>query len=158
MEQNKDPLPKIGEDKKPVVDVTYAEPRFEEHQKDVNVEDVFGQFHMVTAVPTYVPKSFKDGIAFNTASSVMYYYDFTNNQWRTVGASILAGRGTMSAGVLDVTHAGITSNSICVATRHGSADSSAFPQIATGYTSGTTMRIFEGSFTKTWDIDYIIYY
>lgn len=150
----------MKDSKESVINPSYDEPKLGEPTKSVNAEDIFGQFHMVTAIPTYTPKSFRDGLAFNTSSATMYYYDFTNNVWKTVGttSSILAGNGTMVAGILDITNASITSSSRCVATRSGTADSSAFPQIATGYLSGTTMRIFEGSFTKTWSIDYIIYY
>ncbi len=167
MEQNTTPIPqiKIQGQKEPLLSVTHDETKLGTATPDVsnspvNIERVFGMPHMVTAIPTWSPKTFNDSFAFNTTTATMYYYDFVNKAWKTIGTSgsILAGNGTMTAGILDVTHAGITATSRCVATRSGSADSSAFPQIATGYQSGTTMRIFEGSFSKAWSIDYIIYY
>ncbi len=69
----------------------------------------------------------------------------------------LWGSGTMTAGVLDITDSRITSTSIGFALRKGSAATAGgFAQLAGGYLSGTTFRFFEGSFSTTWNIFYLI--
>lgn len=67
------------------------------------------------------------------------------------------GYGTMVAGNLYITDPRILSTSTCLALRKGSAGTAGgFAQLAAGYVSGTTFRVFEGSFSATWDIFYLI--
>lgn len=57
------------------------------------IEDIWGNFPMVTGIPTFTPRRFEEGIALDTSISQFYYYDFTNNAWKTVGSvTIFPGR------------------------------------------------------------------
>lgn len=72
-----------------IVDTTvldYQPPADPPPKQDIQIEQVFGKYPMVTAIPTYTPRFFRDAVAFNTSSNTFYYYDFTNNAWRTVGS------------------------------------------------------------------------
>lgn len=52
---------------------------------ETQLTDIFGNFPMVTGVPTWTPKTFAQSIAIDSTKSAIYVYDFTNNQWETVG-------------------------------------------------------------------------
>lgn len=48
------------------------------------IEDLWGQLPIVTTTPTWVPRKFRDGFAIDSTAAKFYYYDYTNNVWRTV--------------------------------------------------------------------------
>lgn len=70
---------------------------------------------------------------------------------------VIAGFGTMSGGKLDIVNPAINASSIGIAIRANSS-SSGVSQISGGLVNGPPlfMRFFEGSFSQTWDIFYII--
>lgn len=72
---------------KPLIEVKYDEPQMGAANFGGQIVEQFGQFQQVTAIPTWTPRTFRDSIALDTTSTKLYYYDFTNNQWRTLGAS-----------------------------------------------------------------------
>lgn len=59
---------------------------------ELRIEDVWGQFMQVTAVPTWVPKTIKESYAFNTTKGEFYYYETINNVWRTLTGTGSIGR------------------------------------------------------------------
>lgn len=61
------------------------------------IEDIFGFFPQVTTTPTWTPKTLRDSIALNTSTSTIYYYDFTNNSWRSSFNASYAGLVGVSA-------------------------------------------------------------
>lgn len=47
------------------------------------VEELWGTLPQVTTTPTWTPRTFREGLALDTSSDTIYYYDFTNNSWRS---------------------------------------------------------------------------
>lgn len=82
---------------KPLIEVKYDEPQMGGANFGGQIVEQFGNFPQVTTIPTWVPKTFRDSIALNTVSSNIYYYDFTNNQWRGFGGTSYAGHVDASA-------------------------------------------------------------
>lgn len=64
--------------------LNYQAPEFGEPAQTIQIEDIWGVLPQVTTTPTWVPKAFYQGLALNTASATLYYYDFKNNLWRTL--------------------------------------------------------------------------
>lgn len=82
----------------PVVKIAYEEPKIGNVPTDVNLEEIFGNLPMVTTTPTWVPMRFRDGIAMDTTTHRIWYYDFTHNVWKTIGGatSVLGTTGAVS--------------------------------------------------------------
>lgn len=80
---------------------------------EARLEDIWGYLPRVTAIPTWNPRRFYESIALDEASNTIYYYDFTNAQWREVPGAINESRfgGTATDGALSVT-SGTTTVSI----------------------------------------------
>lgn len=74
----------------------YNEPQSQTKDPDVNLEDVWGNLPMVTGIPTYSPKNFRDSIALDTTSGILYYYDLTNALWRQIGGGAVQYQGTVN--------------------------------------------------------------
>lgn len=72
---------------KPVVELKYNEPSLGVPDASVNLEDIFGNLGMVTTTPTWTPKKFIDGLALDSTTGKVYYYDFTNKVWKSIGGS-----------------------------------------------------------------------
>ncbi|SRR6266436_10069888 len=53
---------------------------------ETRLEDIWGKFIQVTAVPTWTPRTLRESIAFDTSAAKIYYYDFTNNAWKTASS------------------------------------------------------------------------
>lgn len=68
----------------PLVTVKYDEPALTSQQESVVLENIVGKLPMVTAVPTLIPRTFGQGLALDTTSNTLYYYDFTNNAWKVI--------------------------------------------------------------------------
>lgn len=47
------------------------------------VEELWGSFPVVNTSPTWTPRTLRDQIAFDYSRGRLYYYDFTNQQWRS---------------------------------------------------------------------------
>ena len=71
-------------------------------------------------------------------------------------SSLIYGRGTLAGGLLDIIDGRITSSSIGVAIRDGNSATGSFAQLSGGFQSGGVYRFFEGNFSATWTITYII--
>jgi len=74
----------------------------------------------------------------------------------TFAESATWGIGTMVGGILDVTHPSITSTSTGLATRANASGTAFVADLSAGYNSGTTFRFFEGTFSQTWEVFYLI--
>lgn len=70
-------------------------------------------------------------------------------------SNVISGRCTLSAGKFDVTDPRISSTSVVLATV-ANTSGAGLANIAAGYLSGTTIRIYEGTFSATWIVNYII--
>lgn len=66
------------------VKITYTEPNIGAPDGSMNLEEIFGMIPMVASIPTWTPIRFRDGFACDTTRAIIYYYDFTNNVWKTV--------------------------------------------------------------------------
>src|SRR3990167_6244946 len=73
-----------------------------EERQEARVEDLWGTFLRVTSVPTHTPKRFAESIALDESEDIIYYYDFANNQWRTISEPSV----TMYRGKVDETGTG----------------------------------------------------
>lgn len=51
---------------------------------EIRIDDIWGKFPIVTSIPTWVPRTFNESIAIDSSTAKIYYYDYTNNTWRTV--------------------------------------------------------------------------
>lgn len=70
-------------DEVPVIELTYNEPTASSSTTDVRIENIFGNLPMVTSIPTWIPKTFRDGFAIDTTNNLWYFYDFIDNAWLT---------------------------------------------------------------------------
>ena len=71
-----------------------------EPSDSLRLEKIFGNLSQVTTVPTFTPRTFREGLALDTTAAKLYYYDFTNNVWKTVVTSaIRVGSTTASASI-----------------------------------------------------------
>lgn len=50
---------------------------------DFRIEHIYGNFPRVTTTPTWTPRTFQQSIALDTSAGRIYYYDFTNNVWKS---------------------------------------------------------------------------
>lgn len=96
-------------DPRGTIDVKYDEPKLGGSDVSVMLETIFGHLNMVSGTPTWTPKTFRDGLALEISSGAIYYYDYTNNVWRSVNAQTasspaLYGDGSDGAVVLDGTN------------------------------------------------------
>jgi hypothetical protein len=68
------------------IKVEYEEPNLGSAPPAVptRVEDIFGQIPRVSAVPTWIPKLFKDGFAIYVSGATyrLYVYDYVGTTWR----------------------------------------------------------------------------
>lgn len=53
-------------------------------QPQKRVEELFGHFETVSAIPTATPRTFVDQIKFYSGTNTLYFYDTKANVWRTV--------------------------------------------------------------------------
>lgn len=61
----------------------YKEPSAPETIPATQLDNIFGAFPRVTTTPSWTPRFFKDTIAIDTSTNKIWYYDETNNQWRS---------------------------------------------------------------------------
>jgi hypothetical protein len=64
--------------------LNYNEPNIGTPNVQTPLDEVFGRFPMETGTPTRGPRLFRDGLGFDTNKTRFYYYDFTNQVWKTV--------------------------------------------------------------------------
>ena len=76
----------------------YNEPKLADTTQNVRIETISGNLQQVSTVPTWSPKTFRDSIALDTTSGKLYYYDFSNQIWRTVGSGSSYGGNIESNG------------------------------------------------------------
>lgn len=70
------------------LDIPYKAPDLEVPTLDFRLENIFGNFPMVTSIPTWIPKRFQDFFAIDTTNNLFYFYDKADNTWNsTVGAT-----------------------------------------------------------------------
>ena len=69
------------------LEIQYTEPNIGIPDDSVRLESIYGSFITVTSAPTWVPRTFRDGFAIDTTTGIIYYYDFTNNVWRSTAAT-----------------------------------------------------------------------
>lgn len=72
---------------KPLINIDYTEPTLTPPAQSVISETIIGKFPQVTAIPTKVPRTLMEGIAVDTTTGIIYYYDFTNNVWKSTAAT-----------------------------------------------------------------------
>ncbi len=56
-------------------------------REETRLEDVWGDFPRVTTTPDWVPKTFREGIALDTSTNKVWYYDLDNNAWKSTVAA-----------------------------------------------------------------------
>lgn len=66
---------------------TYDTPTFQSPDAPTQLFEIVGMFPMVTALPTWTPKTFQQSFAVDTSKELLYFYDFTNNAWEKAGSS-----------------------------------------------------------------------
>lgn len=76
----------------------YTEPTTPEPGLGNRLESIWGNFNMVTGIPAYSPKGFGDSIALDSTTGIVYYYDYSNRQWRQTAT-------TLSADIIDALNA-----------------------------------------------------
>lgn len=54
------------------------------------LSSIINYFPQVTSIPTATPGKFGKSLAFDTTVSVIYYYDFTNKEWRQTSSATLS--------------------------------------------------------------------
>ncbi len=66
------------------IEITYQEPKATTPPSPQTLENITGYFPQVTAVPTWIPRSFKDQFAIYASAGTfrMYIYDTANSAWR----------------------------------------------------------------------------
>lgn len=83
-------------DQTPIV-VTQEDQAQPPSDNTIRLEDVFGHFPRVTSTPTWIPRRFKDEFAVDTTTGKIYYYDFTNNVWKSSSGNSYGGIVAASA-------------------------------------------------------------
>lgn len=61
------------------------------------LEQIFGTLPRTTAIPTWKPKTFRDGFAIDTTNNVFYFYDFVDNAWQSATTTDAHIRSLLSA-------------------------------------------------------------
>lgn len=88
----------------PLIDPKYEEPNLTPSVEANRIEQLSGNFPQVTTTPTWTPKTFRDGIALDTTTGKLYYYDFTNNVWKSASAgTTIAYAGIVAASAVSST-------------------------------------------------------
>lgn len=110
--------PTQSQDEKPVIPIP------EDAQQSLvpeqaRIENIFGMLIRVITTPTWVPRSFYEGFAVDTANFRFYWYDFTNAAWKyTTLENILApgtsGNVITSNGSIWVSQAPISPNKLSI--------------------------------------------
>lgn len=123
----------------PTIEVGYDEPDAPTTPPTIRLEDIFGQLPMVTGTPTYTPKTFRDSLALDNTTGIIYYYDFTNNVWKTVRDTNLLTSFNTRTGAIVLGNADVLAASDTIQTYTPSASSTATLNLALGNVHHITM-------------------
>lgn len=77
-----------------IVDIKYIEPTTIMRGNAVGIETIYGHVSMVTTTPSWIPRNFMEGIALDSTTGRIYYFDFTNNVWKNTNA--VTAKGTLT--------------------------------------------------------------
>lgn len=88
------------------IEIKYTDISLPSSERDeVRLEDVWGDFPLVTTTPTWTPRTFRESFAVDTTNEVLYFYDKENNQWLSTQTVVNSSKfgGTGADGALSVT-------------------------------------------------------
>jgi hypothetical protein len=71
------------------VDIDYSSESKTENNPVPRLEEIVGDLVRVTTTPTYTPRNFNEAVALDTSDNIIYYYDYTNNAWKSVNSYAL---------------------------------------------------------------------
>ncbi len=128
-------------------------------QANTDIESIIGVFRQVTAIPTVPPVGFWDSIAEDTSTGAIYYYDYTNNSWRTAGGVSLAqmlvaantiqtytpsngGTATLNLALGNIHHITMPAGNITIAISNGTAGQCFIIRILQDSVGGRTVTWF----------------
>lgn len=71
------------------IKIEYDEPQSVSGERtESRIEDIWGNFPQVTAIPTWTPRRFEESMAVDTTANVLYVYDFTDGAWFSSGGTV----------------------------------------------------------------------